>query len=191
MKENLWKGAVTLLLAGAAACLRVLAAPLAVLVAVMAADYVSGMLSAWASWTLSSRVGARGLLKKLGYILGVGVAVVVDFVVQTAGARLGADLGGYYAFGLLVTVWLILNECISILENLTELGVPVPGFLRSAVARLKQRAEAAAPEAPLEDARGAGAKRLRGFECDEATIPQSASQTAPFTQGSQSGEEDA
>ena len=147
MKLPVLRSALTLLLAGAAACLRQLVGPLAVLAAVMLADYVSGMLSAWSSRTLSSRVGVRGLLKKLGYILCVGVAVVVDFIVQTAGETLGADLGGVYAFALLVTVWLILNECISILENLAELGVPVPGFLRAAAARLKQRTETAGRDA--------------------------------------------
>ena len=148
MKETILKGALALLLAGTAAYFRRLAAPICVLIAVMLADYVSGMMSAWASRTLSSRIGLRGVLKKLGCILAVGVAITVDFVVQTAGARLGADLAGFYAFGLLVTVWLILNECISILENLTELGVPVPAFLRAAVARLKQRAEAAGEKTP-------------------------------------------
>ena len=34
-----------------------------------------------------------------------------------------------YCFGLIVAVWLIINELISILENLSELGTPIPPFL--------------------------------------------------------------
>ena len=141
MKENLVKGALAALLAGTAAYFRQLLAPLAVLAAVTCGDYVTGMMSAWASKTLSSKTGLLGLVKKLGYGFAVGAALAVDFVVQTAGATLGLALEGVFCFGLLVTVWLILNECISILENLGELGVPVPGFLKAITERLKGRAE--------------------------------------------------
>ena len=40
-------------------------------------------------------------------------------------------------FGLLVAVWLIINEMISILENLSKLGVPIPGFLKVLLKKLK------------------------------------------------------
>ena len=38
---------------------------------------------------------------------------------------------------MIVTVWLIINEMLSILENLGVLGVPIPGFLQSLVKKLK------------------------------------------------------
>ena len=41
----------------------------------------------------------------------------------------------------MVIVWLILNECISILENIDKIGVPVPDFLMSLVKRLKSNTE--------------------------------------------------
>jgi len=137
MKENIVKGVLAVALAAAGLYFRELLIPLLILGVVMASDYITGMMSAWASKTLSSRIGLVGLVKKIGYLFGVGVAIVVDFIIQTAAAKLDVDLNGFYAFGLLVTVWLILNECISILENLSELGVPIPGFLRAVVARLK------------------------------------------------------
>ena len=141
MKENVVKGLVTLALASVWAYFRELAAPLAVLVAVMVMDYVTGMAEAWAGGTLSSRVGIMGIVKKLGYLFGVSVAVVADWVIQTAGEKAGMALDGFYMFGLLVTVWMILNECISILENISQLGVPLPGFLVKLVGRLKKTAE--------------------------------------------------
>ena len=54
----------------------------------------------------------------------------------------------------MVIVWLILNECISILENIDKIGVPVPDFLMSLVKRLKSNTEqkwsagATCPRAP-------------------------------------------
>ena len=141
MKENVIKGVLTVFIAAAAVYFRELLVPLLILVIVMISDYVTGMMSAWARKTLSSRIGLMGLIKKVGYIFGVGVAIVVDFIIQTAGTKLGVDLTGFYAFGMLVTIWLILNECLSILENLSELGVPIPGFLKAVVARLKKTTE--------------------------------------------------
>jgi phage-related holin len=44
-------------------------------------------------------------------------------------------------FGTLVTVWLILNEVVSILENLSEVGVPLPSFLKKITEKLKKTAE--------------------------------------------------
>ncbi|MBR3240422.1 MAG: phage holin family protein, partial [Oscillospiraceae bacterium] len=76
MKENIIKGALAVLLTGAAAYFRQLLAPVIVLLIVMIIDYVTGMVQAWASSTLSSRVGIMGIVKKIGYLLAIAVAVV-------------------------------------------------------------------------------------------------------------------
>lgn len=142
MRENVFKALLTGALTGVGIYFRQLLFPAAALLAVMALDYVTGMADAWVSRTLSSGAGLVGIVKKLGYLAAVAVAVVVDYIIQSVAARAGLDLGGFYAaFGLLVTIWLILNECISILENLSSLGVPLPKFLISIVARLKKTTE--------------------------------------------------
>ena len=141
MNENVTKGVIALFLAAVAAYFRELIGPLIVLALAMAADYVTGMVRAWVTNTLSSRVGIVGIVKKICYLFGVGVAIAVDWLIQTAGAKAGLDLGGFYVFGLLVAIWLILNECISILENLAEIGVPLPDFLLKLIARLKKTVE--------------------------------------------------
>ena len=141
MKENTAKGLIALVFAGAGAYFHELLAPVIVLGLVMLADYVSGLARAWIGKTLCSRVGIIGSVKKIAYLFAVAVAVVVDWVIQTAAAKAGLELGGFYLFGLLVTVWLILNECISILENLAAIGVPLPAFLTKIVSKLKQAAE--------------------------------------------------
>ena len=43
--------------------------PVLVLVVVMLLDYATGMTKAWNAGELSSRVGLRGILKKVGYPL--------------------------------------------------------------------------------------------------------------------------
>ena len=54
-----------------------LVVPLAVLLAVMVGDYVSGMAKAWSTGKLCSKTGLRGILKKLGYLALVGVVLLV------------------------------------------------------------------------------------------------------------------
>lgn len=141
MKENTLKAAITVTLAAATAYLRELAVPVIVLAVVMAIDYLSGIVEAWIKSELSSRVGVLGIVKKVAYLLAVAVAIVADWVVQTAAAEIGVDFGGFYFFGLLVTIWLVLNECISILENISEIGVPLPGFLLKLIEKLKKTVE--------------------------------------------------
>ena len=141
MKENIIKGALTVLIAGAAAYFRQLVAPLIILLAVMVIDYITGMIQAWASSTLSSRIGVMGIVKKIGYLFAIAVAIVVDYIIMNAALGTGMNLENFYAFGLLVTIWLTLNECISILENLSEIGVPLPGFLLAIVKKLKKTTE--------------------------------------------------
>ena len=141
MKDNILKGALTVILAGAAAYFRQLVGPLIVLLIMMVIDYVTGIAAAWVRHELSSRTGLLGIIKKISYLFAVAVAVVVDYIVNTAVIAAKPDLTGLNVFGLLVTVWLILNECISILENLSEIGVPLPAFLKAIVRRLKKTTE--------------------------------------------------
>ena len=141
MKENISRGLITAAVAGAAAYFRELALPVVVLFLVMAVDYVSGMVRSWANGELCSRTGVFGIVKKVSYLLAVVVAIVADWIIQTAAGQLGADFSGFFYFGLLVTIWLILNECISILENISEIGVPLPPFLMTLIQKLKKTAE--------------------------------------------------
>jgi toxin secretion/phage lysis holin len=142
MKESTLKTIIAGSIAALAAYFQLLIVPIAVLVTVMIFDYLSGMAAAWAAKNLSSRIGVFGIIKKVCYLLVVAVGMVVDYIIQAVGAQLGLDLSGYFIFGLLVIVWLILNELISILENLSEIGIPLPVFLEKIIEKLKSQAEA-------------------------------------------------
>ncbi len=144
--ENGWKILVTAVLAALGAYLQQLAAPLAVLIVVMVLDYISGMIAAIRTHTLDSTVGILGILKKVSYLLIVAVGMVLDYLIRMLGGEFGMSLEGTYFVGLLVIIWLIINECISILENTDEAGGPVPPFIRTMLKRLKRHAEETAGE---------------------------------------------
>lgn len=124
-----------------AAYFNILLVPLIVLTVVMAVDYLTGMFSASREGKLNSRTGVIGLIKKVGYLALVGVGMVVDYLMTSALAQIGVNSGMPNLFGLMVIIWLIINELISILENLGEIGVPMPEFLVRTVKSIKGRVD--------------------------------------------------
>lgn len=118
-----------------------LAVPFVVLCCVMLVDYATGMAAAWKNHTLSSKRGVRGIIKKLCYPALVCVGMGVDWLVASGMVQLGWRSEPVVFFGVLVAVWLVINELISILENLKQIGIPLPGFLVRAVRHLKVSAE--------------------------------------------------
>lgn len=118
-----------------------LAVPIIILMVMMILDYLSGMAAAWSQNNLSSKIGAKGIIKKVGYMALIVVAMGVDYLIYSGIAVTGLEVGYNMWFGLLVAVWLIINEMISILENLGELGVPIPDFLTKIIKRLKSTTE--------------------------------------------------
>ncbi len=118
--------------------------PLVVLVAAMMLDYATGLAKAYSAGELSSRVGIRGILKKLGYLVIVAVAGMLDWLIRYGAAALGWEWTPEFLVSSVVIVWLIINELLSILENVEAIGVPVPAFLRKLIGRLKVSTEAKA-----------------------------------------------
>ena len=146
MNAKTWRVLIAVALGGLSAYMRVMFVPLVVLIAVMIIDYMSGMLKAWGNDELSSSVGLRGIVKKLSYLMLVCVAGVVDWLLWSGLRQVGITLNFGFCFGLIVTIWLIINELISILENLDALKVPMPKFLKNIVKHLKNAVEVKAAE---------------------------------------------
>lgn len=137
MQATTFRAVLASAAAAVAACFSQLAVPVAVLLVVMLVDYGTGIAKAVVTKTLCSRVGISGILKKIANLAVVAVGLVTDYVIAEAAQTLGVDMTVRFAVGLLVTFWLIVNELISILENVSELGVPLPTFLQKLAERLK------------------------------------------------------
>ncbi len=105
------------------------------LLALMIADYLSGVVAAILKKSrksvtggLSSAAGAKGLLKKGLMLLVVLLAYALDDFIGQGNAM----------FQSAVTWFYISNETLSLLENLALAGVPIPRKLRAALERLAQ-----------------------------------------------------
>ena len=100
------------------------------LVVAIAIDYVSGIMKAFVMKELSSKIGIRGLLKKVGVLMVVMLAVIVDRVTGETGM-----------IRSLVIYYFVANEGLSIIENLGQTGVPIPSSIKKALKALKKESK--------------------------------------------------
>ena len=124
--------------------LGVLAVPVYVLVGCNVMDYTTGLAAAHRrGQKVSSYKGINGIAKKVCMWLLIAVGAVVDWLLLYAGDQLGVEMHLPMLVSSLTAVWLIVNEVISILENIGDTGVPLPGFLTKIVEGLKSKIESA------------------------------------------------
>lgn len=138
MKENTFKAIFCAGVAALSAYMGQLMIPLLILVGLMILDYGTGMAKAWVGAQLSSRVGIKGIIKKVGYLVIVAVAMGVDWLLGSGLPQLGVVLPFEFLAALLVIIWLIINELISILENVAVLGAPEIPLLSKVLAHIKK-----------------------------------------------------
>lgn len=121
---------------------------LCILMGMMILDYITGMLASKneaidhpedSNYGWSSKKGAKGIIKKVGYLCVIAVAMVVDYVIAKVSGELGVKIPVSAFFGLLVAVWYLLNELLSIIENAGRMGAAVPEWLIRYIAVLKDK----------------------------------------------------
>ena len=95
------------------------------------ADYITGVLAAISERRLSSAVGFRGISRKILIFTLVGLAHLIDVHLLGAPGVLRAAVIFFY----------LSNEGISLIENATRLGLPVPAQMRGALDAIANRAD--------------------------------------------------
>ena len=101
------------------------------LIAFVAIDYITGVMCAINDKTLSSEVGFKGICRKVLIFLLVGIANILDLNVIGTGSVLRTAVIFFY----------ISNEGVSLLENASHLGLPVPQKIKAVLEQLHDRAE--------------------------------------------------
>lgn len=93
-------------------------------------DWLTGWYKSRKLQKESSKVGLKGIIKKLGYWVIIAVAFLVAGVfVQMGNDLLNIDLSFLALIGWFTLACLLVNEVRSILENLLECGYNVPAIL--------------------------------------------------------------
>ena len=100
------------------------------LVIAIAIDYISGLIKAFINKELSSKIGVKGLLKKVGVLLIVALATLIDKITGESGM-----------VRTLVIYYFVANEGLSVIENLGEAGLPIPDVIKKALKSLKNESK--------------------------------------------------
>ena len=99
-------------------------------VVMMILDYITGILKAIFNKEINSYVGVKGIIKKVGYLIIVGVSVMLD--------RLMGDTG---AVRNIVIYFFVANEGISIVENWVAMGLPMPQVVIDTLEQIKKKGD--------------------------------------------------
>ncbi len=145
-KSTLLKGAIAGISSLISNWLKLIGPVIGLLVILMVADYISGMLASKkealehpgdANYGWSSKKSILGIYKKIGYILTIFAAVCTDYLIFRLLGEIGVTYQTNTLFGLLVTIWFIINELLSLLENAGRMGAKLPESLKRVLATLQ------------------------------------------------------
>ena len=100
----------------------------AVLVTFMSLDYATGWVKGYVLKILSSDVGLKGIARKAVIFVVLIVAVLLDRLVGNE----------QWIFRTLICYFYIANEGLSILENCSQIGLPIPNKIKEALVQLKE-----------------------------------------------------
>lgn len=89
-------------------------------------DYITGVCKAIQSKKLNSIIGAKGIVKKVGYLIIVAMSVLLDGVVGNTGT-----------IRSIVIYFFVANEGISIMENWSAMGLPLPKKIYEVLEQIK------------------------------------------------------
>ena len=132
----------TALIGMVSSLLGVLFIPVMLLIGTNIIDYVTGLMaSPNRGEKLKSYKSIKGIIKKVCMWLLVVVGAIVDQLLKYSAETLGITLPFTFLIACIVAIWLICNELLSILENITDIGIKLPPFLLPIVMYVKDQAE--------------------------------------------------
>lgn len=114
----------------------------------MVCDVLSGVFKAIAQKRgINSTVGTNGLIRKAGVLLALLVFIVMDSLIEFNFVTfIPSDILTFFnvehvGLGHVMLCFFGLFELVSLFENLGEIGVPLPSFIRKSLERLKETLE--------------------------------------------------
>lgn len=141
-KANYIKAIFTAVFAFVSSIFGVLAIPIILLVGCNLIDYATGLVaSKYRKEDINSYKSIRGIMKKVCMWLLVVVGAIIDELIIYAGTNIGITVPFTFLIACVVAIWLICNEIISILENVKDIGIKLPGFMMPLVKHIKSQVE--------------------------------------------------
>lgn len=141
-ENNIVKAIFTAIFGFLSSLLGILAIPVILMVICNVMDYVTGLMaSPYRKEDINSYKSMKGILKKVCMWLLVVVGAIIDQLLLYTSETIGIALPFTFLVACVVAIWIICNEIISILENMKDMGVNIPGFLKPLVEHIKSQTE--------------------------------------------------
>lgn len=99
------------------------------LLGLILADYLSGLILAIQEKKISSQIGFIGILKKMLIFFMVAIGYLLDTTLLSGGEALRTGIIFFYAA----------NEGISIIENLSSIGFPIPEKVKDVFIQIQKK----------------------------------------------------
>ena len=97
------------------------------LVIVILLDYITGVLSAIYEKRVNSKIGLKGIAKKVGYLVLIALCTITDYILKANGS-----------IRILAITLLISCDGISIIENLAKMNIPIPKKIKNVLEQIKK-----------------------------------------------------
>lgn len=122
--------------------LGILFVPMSLLIVCNILDYITGLMATpKRDEKINSYKSIKGIIKKVTMWLLIAVGAVTDQVITYSAATMGISFSFTFLISSLVAVWLVCNELISILENIADIGIPLPAFLERVIYYIRGQVE--------------------------------------------------
>lgn len=99
-----------------------------VLLILMVLDYITGILKGLYNKELSSQTGFKGIIKKVSILIIVSLAVMCEKI-------------GIPAVREMTIIFFVVNEGLSILENTSQMGLPIPEQIKNALLQIREKGD--------------------------------------------------
>ena len=155
MSENNIKAIIIAVFSFLSSILGALYIPVLLMVACNVIDYITGLMAAsYRNDGISSYRSIKGITKKVAMWLLVVVGAIIDRLIIYCTESLNIDIHMNFLVAAIVAIWIVCNELISILENIVDIGIKIPNFLKPIVTKIKNQAEKIASESVDSESEG-------------------------------------
>lgn len=126
--------------------LGILAIPVFLLLGCNIIDYITGLASAKYRYPdearpIKSYKSIHGIVKKVCMYLLIIIGWMLDLMINQGLIQMGVDFTLPNIIATIIACWLIFNEMLSILENMDDIGVAIPPFLKPLLKMMKKQSE--------------------------------------------------
>lgn len=123
---------------------------LELLISLILVDMLSGVVYAIMQKNLSSTEFRNGIMRKLFIFVAIFIALKVDLLLLDLCEKTPTFWGISLSIRTLVVIWFCIEECISLLENLANIGVPFPKWVKDILVQVSDSVSNSTPKEVIE-----------------------------------------